>query len=278
MDINSTKEQLDNLKIEGAEAFNQFKGVAGKYRSLLPDDLEVAFFSVIRKFCMFVATVAILVVIMSLLVSVIDYMSSADEGISEPEISYVKYKDELQGKYEQKYQQQQTGLSVTEKKEKQLAIDGEKLEFEKEFDEYYHEIELNLNEYAKIVGDDPVARHPVRNDLLQIAIHQQSLEAIAELDNFVEDLVDDANNLVKLGKSDVRRPTWVSSIEWFFFERKKQLRLEHERIQQEQHDALQDNANALKKLMMAGSAFIAFMFFVIILVLMRIESNTRVSK
>ncbi len=135
-----------------------------------------------------------------------------------------------------------------------------------------------MNEYAKIVGDDPVARHPVRNDLLQIAIHQQSLDAIAELDDFVEDLVDDADNLVKLGKADVRRPSWMSSIEWFFFERKNQLRHEHERVQQEQHDALQDNANALVNLMVAGSAFIAFMFFVIILVLMRIESNTRISK
>jgi len=51
----------------------------------------------------------------------------------------------------------------------------------------------------------------------------------------------------------------------------EQLRLERERIQQEHFDAMVDKIEALTQLMLAGSVF---MFFVIILVLMRIEFNT----
>jgi len=277
MDIDSTKEQLSDIQKEGFEKMRNLKEKSFKFRSLFPDDIETTFFSVVRKFCMFIASISIIVVVIFLLSSLSDFMSSADEDISDPDVSYNEYKDELQNRYDNSYvtKDSATSSSSTEQKERKLIADSERLEFEKEFDKDYKEIEKHLNEYAKIVGDDPVSNYNIRKWLLDKATEEDNLDSLNELNDFVEDLRDDADKLKKLDSADQRRPKWIKSLEWFFDERNKQLQNEHERIQQEHYEAMTDKAEALTQLIVAGSAFITFMFFVIILVLMRIESNTR---
>jgi len=276
MDIDSTKDQFENMKADGVDKIKKIKEQSGRFRSLLPSDIEVSFFSVVRKFCMFIATISILVVAVLLMTSLSDFMSSADEDISEPDVSYSDYKDKLQKRYDQSYIQKDSGMSSTEQKENKIAEDSKKLKFEKEFDEYYIKIESNLNEYAKTVSDDPVSNYNLREWILKKAIDENSFEIMEELDDFVDDLINDANNLKKLGQDDVRRQKWIKSLEWFFDERDAQLQLENARIQQEHLDAMVDKTEALSQLMVAGSAFMVFMFFVIILVLIRIETNTRI--
>jgi len=97
-------------------------------------------------------------------------MASVDEDHSDPDVSYNDYKEELQIKYDQTYATTgQSGSSKTEQKERKLIADSERLEFEKEFDKYYNEFVITVNEYAKIVGDDPV-HDGVRDFLLKMAV------------------------------------------------------------------------------------------------------------
>jgi len=277
MGIDSMKEQLIDLQKEGVEKIISLKEKSPNFRSFLPDDIETAFFSIVRKICMFIASVSIIVVIIFLLSSLSDFMSSADEDILEPDISYIEYKEELQNRYDKSYTTKENASSLlTQQKERKLIADSKSLKFEKKFDKYYNEIEKNLNDYAKIVGDDPVSNYNIREWILKKTIKAGNLDSLDELNDFVEHLRDDADKLKILGGDDQRRPKWIKSLEWFFDERDKHLENEHERIQQEHFEAMTDKAEALTQLMVAGSAFITFMFFVIILVLMRIESNTRI--
>jgi len=87
---------------------------------------------------------------------------------------------------------------------------------------------------------------------------------------------DDANEVKTLNADDVRRTEWLTSLNWWLDARKQHTQTELARINYERAQAMDSKAEALTQLMVVGVAFALFMYFVIMLVLMRIESNTRV--
>ncbi len=276
MDIDSGVEQVEAVKTELLREMGVLRRIMGKFRGYFPDDIESSFFSIVRKFCLLIASISLLVVALWLLLSLNGYMASVDEDHSDPDVSYNDYKEELQIKYDQTYATTgQSGSSKTEQKERKLIADSERLEFEKEFDKYYNEFVITVNEYAKIVGDDPV-HDGVRDFLLKMAVEDNDLGFMDDLNDFVEDMRDDANEVKTLNADDVRRTEWLTSLNWWLDARKQHTQTELARINYERAQAMDSKAEALTQLMVVGVAFALFMYFVIILVLMRIESNTRV--
>ncbi len=276
MDINSGVEQVEAVKTELLREMGVLRRIMGKFRGYFPDDIESSFFSIVRKFCLLIASISLLVVALWLLLSLNGYMASVDEDHSDPDVSYNDYKEELQIKYDQTYATTgQSGSSKTEQKERKLIADSERLEFEKEFDKYYNEFVITVNEYAKIVGDDPV-HDGVRDFLLKMAVEDNDLGFMDDLNDFVEDMRDDANEVKTLNADDVRRTEWLTSLNWWLDARKQHTQTELARINYERAQAMDSKAEALTQLMVVGVAFALFMYFVIMLVLMRIESNTRV--
>jgi len=69
--------------------------------------------------------------------------------------------------------------------------------------------------------------------------------------------------------------TWLQSINWFIEEIDSQILAEENRIEKEHNLARKDRNSALQTIAISGVAFLVFMLFVIILVLLKIENNTR---
>ncbi len=274
MEINS---EVSALKTWMCRVIEMLRLIMARVRAFFPDDIESAFFSIVRKFCMLIASISIIVVVAFSLLSLSDYMSSVDEDISEADVSYSERKDKLQRKHDLTYTSKDSSGSSTEQKERRLKTDSESLEFEKKFDKIYQEIVIVINGYAKIVGDHAAnTKYDLRKWFLGKDEGNFNLSYMEDLKDFVEDMRDDADEVKTLKADDIRRVSWDDQIKWFFKKQDAHWNAELERIESERVEVMVNKAKALTQLMVVGVAFGLFMCFVIMLVLIRIESNTRV--
>jgi hypothetical protein len=244
--------------------------------SFFNNDIEKKFFLIVRKFSLFITTVSVIAVSILLLLSFLGYLSTPDTHISNPHVVYNDLKKELQEKYNRQYDDSNKSLSSTEEKELKLAEAQRELEYEKEFDKYFQLIISDLNEFAKITGDKPVSKYEdrLRRKLLKTS-KELGFEWLEEFGEFISDLKDDAKAIAKLSEGDSRKISWLESVEWFFDEHDAQVSKEEERVERETKESINDKVIATEYLIIAGAVFSIFMFFVLILVLIRIEINTR---
>ena len=124
---------------------------------------------------------------------------------------------------------------------------------------------------AQAVGDY------VRSSMQQFDHFGQAvpLEYVEDLEKATGDLAANANSLAKLANSDPRRARWDTFLVWYTGQYAQQLSVEVDRIDAQKTKALADAAEAPMLLYGAAIAFGIFVLGTIILVLLRIELNTR---
>jgi len=241
--------------------------------------IEQRFFSIVRIFSMLIASIAVIICAAALIWAIQQFTSSANTDIAEPEINYQKYKEQLEDNHAQRYEDGYSpAQQSTEDKEAQLERESEQLAIRKEFDSYYKNIAENISDYAKTMGDEPLKDYPKLNDhLFKVLVTQNdnSFTLTQALEDFTDTLKDQAEELKNLNNTDVRRVTWLQSLNWFLGEIDSQILAEENRIEKEHNLARRDRSSALQTIAISGVAFLVFMLFVIILVLLKIENNTR---
>jgi hypothetical protein len=140
----------------------------------------------------------------------------------------------------------------------------------------------NLTSYAAESGQAKPAGQAVtdyvRSNMQQIESFGQAnlpLEYVEGLDRATGDLAVDADSLAKLDIHDPRRVRWDTFLTWYSDQYIGRLSAEFLRINNEKEKALSDTAEAPLFLYGAAVAFGIFVLGVIVLVLLRIELNTR---
>ncbi|GEM_PF-2590564 len=242
--------------------------------------IEHSFISFVGMFSMLVAVIAICTLLVSLAIGGNQYTSSVNKTISEPDIDYQDYKDAKQDAYNQSYESEDPMVSDTDKKAAKLADAEAKLNLDKKFNSFYTPIAQNFNVYAKETGDNPVSNFPnLRGDLFRLLIDNEdgSFHLMQPLLDFSIDLKDSAADIKKLPENDSRKVKWIDSLNWFLEQKDSHLHRENMRIENEYQRVKHDKEEAAQFMMLAGGAFLVFIFFVLLLVLLRIERNTRVN-
>jgi len=249
-----------------------------RLRSFLPTNIESGFFSIVRTFCMGVATLAVLVFLATITASAFKFTSTADTDAKKPEIMYQNYQAELEDTYNQRYESEDDSSDTQQSKSDQLEQESRELEIRKKFMATFTLVEQNINVYARMVGDKPTSDYPTLDRIVArrlIDPDKPDYTLLNQLLTFTEDLKNKAAELSKLESNDPRKVKWVNALDWFLEQEGTHLKTEERRIEREYLQVGEDKQDALQLMMASGVAFLIFMLFVIILVLLKIETNTR---
>jgi len=243
--------------------------------------IEHSFISFVGMFSMLVAILAIATLLITLAIGINHYTKTVNEEVSDPDISYQDYKEEKQDVYNQSYEYESPMDSETDIKAAQLEEDEAKLKLDKKFDHFYTQITQNFNAYAKEIGDAPISSFPtLRKDLFSLLITNEdgSFHLMQPLLDFSSSLKEDAGEFKKLAEDDLRKVKWIDALNWFLAQKDEHLNIENRRIEREHNQVRRDKSEASQFMMIAGGAFLVFIFFVLLLVLLKIERNTRVTE
>lgn len=233
--------------------------------------MESKFFSIARKFAFIMAGLMLVVAIGFGLYAATKLIShQVDETIKTPSISSSGYFDtksanteNAEDKHDPKAPNEKIGKSaVDDAAEKAAAV-----------------VTKNLNECAaKIVGTsgyynvDSVAnvfKDNFAKQIIEIADEQKAIDFFGAIS---KDSAEVVKNQQKVKESEKAPADFV---DWYFHKYVEQLKEEKARIEQEQVDRQTAKMEAMLMAYLAAVAFGIFVSFTVILVLFRIELNTR---
>lgn len=232
--------------------------------------MKEKFFKIVGGFSLFMASITLLVAIISGFTAANQFFGSADEDIDHPEI-----------KLEQIHSK--TGSNKTDADE---SVSKAESSSEKEDKEYFEKLDSvlssiinELNEFAKATDQGSVNEKGLEKYLIQNTESMGRDDYLIFLDNLSEaseDLNDKAEEIASLKPEDEKYIQWSKDfLPWFITTYTKEYNKELQRIQDEKMEDKLSQASSLVTAGIAASAFLIFVFFTLILLMVQIEKNTR---
>lgn len=234
--------------------------------------MESKFFSIARKFAFIMAGLMLVVAIGFGLYAATKLISHpVDETIKTPSISSSSYfntkgnnEEKAEAKHDSKAPNEKIGKSAVDDAAEKAAV----------------VVTKNLNECAaKIIGTngeyykaDSVAnvfKDNFAKQIIEIADEQKAIDFFGAIS---KDSAEVIKNQQKVKESEKAPADFV---DWYFHKYVEQLKEEKARIEQEQTDRQTAKMEAMLMAYLAAVAFGIFVSFTVILVLFRIELNTR---
>ena len=237
--------------------------------------MDKTFFGIVRRFGLLIALVALIVTVGALAWGIMLYQTSVRQDIAKSKIGYEKYKESLR---QSPTTQGQTAMD-THSTSSSLEASG-KTAFERQFDVYVGQIVANGNRYLS--PEFTVTEEEIRSNCKeltdQLTTEQHDSLALGFMEQFAKvsgTFADDPVNRANLSLPYEKGDRWGKFNSWIVTEFQAQLGAENERVQKETLEAAANNIRATQLLGTAGVAFITFVFFTLMLVLIAIERNTR---
>jgi hypothetical protein len=240
--------------------------------------VEKKFYLLSRGFIFLLAFLALSVSIGAVAFSGMKYTASADTTMHEPKISYADFQSVIAE------QQEREAASDTtlEKQTRTVEAEQKKLEFERLLKPKLDSINKNISLYSEALGmpkPAPAAIGAYLRESMEEVVGLTSGEmAWAYVDSLVkatDDLAADRVRLSKLSELDPARLRWDKFLEAFTSVYLSELKKEQHRIASSHQDALIEKASATLYLGVAAGAFLVFVATTMLLILFRIERNTR---
>ncbi len=229
--------------------------------------MERKFFWIVRLVGLLIASASLLVVLVSGYMSFDQYTTTANEAVAPPKVELSKYKAVMA---EEIINENLDGEESVENNNTPSTNENDPLQ--KEYDAKFNSILSSLNGYAtkEGVNQSTVSEEGLRNYISeQMSDYYNDIQIL-----YITQLAQESELLLK-SVIDVNPIEWSNFVEWFTLDFKTQWANEQERIQMERMAASQEKEEALTTLAFTGGGLIVFMFFTMILVLLRIEINTR---
>lgn len=254
----------------------------GPIEPVIPSSrVERQFFTITRWFGLIATTIALAAALIAALVGGYKLVNIPDTHIHTPTISY----DDFRRTAEASRQDNKPANIDTTLNEKEAAAAraSAEAEFEKRLKPYLDAIVTSLSIYATKTDQPKPSAHGIGD---YIRSKMQEIEGYGPDDlawKYVEGLSKAANDLAfdgdRLAKSEVTDPGRVrydSFLDWYTQSYVQQLGAEVQRIDAEKTQALSSVAEAPIIFYAAVIAFSIFVLGTILLVLLRIEFNTRI--
>ncbi len=245
--------------------------------------IERNFFAITRWFILICAVVTVFATVAMLASAAYEFTRSPNASISPDTPRYQALREQLETQKRTVPPTQAANNAILQK-ERQAAKAQAELEFEKRIQPIIEKIYGNLASYAKAMRQPAPAMEAIqqyikgRMTLVRDAYPDRESLQWKFVDGLAQacgDLADDAQRLVKLPDADDSRVEYTSFIQWYTDTFFANLRAETSRVQQETMSVAAGKAAASGRMMMAAAAFGVFAALTILLVLLRIERNTR---
>ncbi len=232
--------------------------------------MKNSFFKIVGGFSLVTASLALIVAVLVGLKAGNDFFASADEGITHPRIDFDSF-------YEKKKEVSQINTGKDVQKNKEQSKEDEK--YFKKLDPLMESITKSLNDFAKVTNQGSVDPNGFEDYLIQnteIMGREDYLVFLEELDDAVDDLNDEADTIAKMKPGDEKYIHWANDfLPWFIKSYISDYAKELQRIDNEKLQAQAEKASSIATAGVAASAFMSFVFFTLIVLLVQIERNTR---
>jgi hypothetical protein len=242
--------------------------------------VERRFFSITRWFGLVATTIALVATLFAGVGGGFKLFNVPNTHIGTPTISY----DDFRRTAEASRQNNAPENIDTTLNEKQVAAAraSAEAEFEKRLKPFLDAIVTSLSIYGTKTAQAKPSAQSVGDYIRQWMQEIQKYgpddlawKYVEGLSAAARDLASDGDRLAKLDVTDPGRVRWDSFIEWYSKSFVQQMRTELQRIDAEKMRALSSVAEAPMYFYTAAIAFGIFVLGTILLVLLRIESNTR---
>jgi len=242
--------------------------------------IERRFFGIVRWFGLILTVVALALVALNGIGALSKVSGSVDDHLRRPNTGYAEYQRAAEAS-----SQNATGGNVdqtVQRKEQEVARAQAELDYERRLKPHLDAIVASLSSYATAVDvGKPSAElvgNFVRQNMGTFTIGKDDGLAwgyVEGMEKAVSDLAADGGRLAKLGVGDTRRAHWDQFLQWFTAAYRGQLDQEQRRIAAERAAVASGKAEAVYDFYKASAAFGVFVLATILLVLLRIERNTR---
>ena len=242
--------------------------------------MEHRFFSLVRWFGLILTVVALALVILNGVGALTKVSGSVDEHLRRPAIGYGDFQRIIQTEA-----RTAAGSDIDptlQRKEQEVARAQADLDFTRRLQPHLDAIVASLATYATAVDvAKPSAQAVgdfVRQNMATLTNGKDDGLAwgyVEGMQGAVSDLAADGGRLAKLGLGDVRRAHWDQFLQWFTTAYREQIDREQRRISAERAAVAAGKSEAVYDFYKAGAAFGVFVLATILLVLLRIERNTR---
>lgn len=240
---------------------------------------EVRYFSVVKYLSFAVASIALTIALSMGLGLVGTFMEANEvEDVKIDKIEFQTLKSKLKAEEDKRYE---SGATVDQSQsQKELEEQQRAVEVEEKLNKYFANIEENINTYAKTLKQQSVKEFGA--DRLKVALDKTDDKGepwvFWELmDEFTQDLARDANEISELEDGDYRKVDWKSAIDWAVKSYVRSINNHEQQKLQQKVKVQKALEEAEVEIMVLSIAFAVFIFFTIILALLRIERNTRES-
>ena len=232
--------------------------------------MKEKFFKIAGGFSLFMASITLLVAIISGFTAANQFFGSADENIDHPEIKL----DQIHSK------------AGGNKPDKDKPVSKNENSTDKEDEEYFEKINPiwnstveSLNAFAKATEQGSVNETALEDYLIKNTESMDREDYLIFLDNLneaSEDLNDKSEEIVLLKSEDEMYIHWSEDfMTWFVTTYTKEYNKELQRIQNEKMEDKLSKAGSLVTAGAAASAILFFVFFTLSLLMVQIERNTR---
>ena len=237
--------------------------------------MENKFLSISRKFILFLTGLAFIAVLFGALVALAKFSNSVNETIKITKIDSNDY-------FTKKEEKQEIKQNIQETDDVKTVVQKEQSKLDKIIDETAEKTVKNLNICeTKLLGSEILVdsysitlikdffKNSISKQIISLSDEDKSIEFFKLLNNDIDNIVKNyqyfKDNSLRCG----------SYIDWFYNQYLEQLKSEQDRIKSEILASKYAKAEALDLVSFIGIAFGVFVFLTIILVLFKIEINTR---
>jgi hypothetical protein len=244
--------------------------------------VEHRFYTIVRWFGLITTTIALGIAIITALNGFSKLLTHSNPNVRTPTTTYDDFRHMTETR---RSDITPAGPDTTlEQKEAAAAVAAAEADFEKRLKPHLDAIVASLVSYAaktdqakpaaQAVGDyvrstmRQAAQFPSQDDLLAWGY-------VEGLEKATHDLAADAERLSKLEVNDPRRVRWDTFIDWYTQQYIQQTNAEFQRINAERAKAIADAAEAPTFFYAGAVAFGVFILATLLLLLLRIELNTR---
>jgi hypothetical protein len=255
-------------------------------RNITWKSIEVWFLTVTRVLFFVIAFVAFSVTAFTAIGLVSDYFATPDvqTEIDRPALSdyqNVVRDQEADDKRVEKRAEEEAKKKKEAPEQKEKGVKKpEKEDANLRFNKIVEEIFKNLRIYAAELGEDPIDDKRLRRFLVTQVnkkIWGPDFWIVIEgLNTEVKKLRDKAEDIVKLDRTSPRRINSREFVVWYFTQYEQRYREAEEYKETEEMRVAAAKLGMLQRLYVLGGAFGAFILMTILLVIFRIEANTRV--
>lgn len=237
--------------------------------------MENKFLSISRKFILFLTGLAFIAILIGAFIALTKFSNSPDETIKITKIDSNDY-------FTKKEEKQEIKQNIQETDDVKTVVQKEQSKLDKIIDETAEKTVKNLNICeTKLLGSEILVasysitlikdffKNSISKQIISLSDEDKSIEFFKLLNNDIDNIVKNyqyfKDNSLRCG----------SYIDWFYNQYLEQLKSEQDRIKSEILASEYAKSEALDLVSFIGIAFGVFVFLTIILVLFKIEINTR---